>query len=264
MLSTDARPATGPRRLSRQQRTVTAALSLAALCAQLGCAQFTFPTDATSPPIAQIPPAPLPVAPGSIRIRLDQGDLAEAASPTVVYLATDRGMPVFEAPTQEIPIGRSAEGLSPAFAATAVNQSVRFRVVDDIHHHIFSKSEVGAFDLGPLGKNESKRIRFSKPGMRRLYCSLHPAENAALYVAPSPYFAQVPESGEVVLDGLLPGHYRVHAWSESGRPVVADVEVRPGAISQIALHHSDPDPSHADYSYPAQRDPAKLHLGEGD
>ena len=261
MLSTHARRATGPRRVSRKQRTATVALSLAALCVQLGCAQFISPTRR---PSAQIPSAPMPVEPGSIRIRLDQADRAGAASPTVVYLATDRGMPVFDAPTQEIPIGRSVGGLSPAFAATAVNQSVRFRVVDDIHHHIFSKSEVGAFDLGPLGKNESKRIRFSKPGMRRLYCSLHPSENSALYVAPSPYFAQVPASGEVVLHGLLPGHYEVHAWNESGRLVVADVEVRPGAISPIALHRSDPDSSHADHSYPAQRDPAKLYLGEGD
>ena len=241
MLSTQARPANAARRVRRWQEIeiATVALAIFALGVQTGCAGFV--------PVTIPPPAPLPEEakapePGSVRVMVHGLDPSLAAeTPTVVYLAnladlaTDRETPVFEAPSQEIAIGRNDSGLSPAFIAAAVEQSLKFRVDDDIHHHIFSKSEIGAFDLGPLGKNESKRISFHKPGMLRLYCSLHPSENAALYVAPSPHFAKVPASGEVMLRGLLPGRYQVHTWNESGPPLAAQVVVRPGAVSTVEL-----------------------------
>ena len=239
MLSTQARPANAARRVPHWQEFATVVLALVALCVQTGCAGFvpvTIPSPAPLPEEAKAP------EPGSVRVLVHGLDPSLAAeTPTVVYLAnladlaTDREMPVFEAPSQEIAIGRNDSGLSPAFIAAAVEQSLMFRIDDDIHHHIFSKSEVGAFDLGPLGKNESKRISFHKPGMLRLYCSLHPSENAALYVAPSPHFAKVPASGEVMLRGLLPGRYQVHTWNESGPPLAAQVVVRPGAVSTVEL-----------------------------
>jgi plastocyanin len=242
MLSTHARRAAAARRTLRALRTATIALGLIALCALAGCAHF-IPRD--RPRVVQLPsvvPEPVEpiaeVAPGSVRVRV-QADQAEGASPTVVYLTTDRAMPGSKTPTQEVAIGRANGGLSPAFITATVEQNLKFRVADNIHHHIFSKSEIGAFDLGPLGNNESKRISFGKPGILRLYCSLHPSENAALYIAPSPHFAEVPASGEVELSGLLPGRYQVHAWSESGPAMVANVEVRSGAVSPVELRRPD-------------------------
>ena len=232
MLSSRAPLATAARHTPRSRRIAVSAISLCTLCAQLGCMS----PPASSSRSAVVAPIPEPVALGGIRVRMQSRPTDEpAASPTIVYLSANRPLPMSGGPVQLVEIGRNDDGLSPAFITTAIRQSVRFRVVDDIHHHLFSKSKTGAFDLGSLGKGESRRISFEKPGMLRLYCSLHPSENAALFVAPSPHFARVPDSGQAVLTGLLPGRYQLHAWSESRPSSVMDVEVRAGAFSRVEI-----------------------------
>ena len=206
-------------------------LSLLTICAQPGCTTSRAPSP---PPVLPLS-APEPVSLGGIRVRLRSPAAYRFATPTIVYLAAERAQPVWQIPEQLVEIGRSGSGLSPVFIAAAVNQSLKFRVVDDIYHHIFSESSIGAFDLGSLGKGESKRVSFDKPGMLRIYCALHPSENATLYISPSTHFARIPASGEVVLGGLLPGRYQVHAWSESKPNSVANVLVRSGAISRVEI-----------------------------
>jgi hypothetical protein len=179
---------------------------------------------------------------GSLRVRM-QGpvDARATAAPTIVYLTTDHALPVTQRPTRVIEIKRNRGGLSPAFTAAAMRQSLKFRIVDDIHHQIFSESPVGPFDLGSLGRGQSSRVSFDKPGMLRLYCALHPGENAALYISPSEHFAQVPSSGEVVLGGLLPGSYALHIWSESSPGSVVSVEVHSDTVSSADIRRPSPE-----------------------
>jgi hypothetical protein len=162
-----------------------------------------------------------------------------ATTPTIVYLTADRPWPVSPSPTRVIEIKRDEGGLSPAFTAAAMRQSLKFRIVDDIHHQIFSESTVGPFDLGPLGQGQSSGVSFDKPGMLRLYCALHPGENAALYISPSKHFARVPASGEVVLGGLLPGSYALHTWNEFAPESVVSVVVHPGSVSSTDIRRPD-------------------------
>jgi plastocyanin len=170
----------------------------------------------------------------------DPDDGRATTTPTIVYLTSDRAQPVSQSPTRVIEIKRDEGDLSPAFTAAAMRQTLKFRIVDDIHHRIFSESAVGPFDLGSLGKGQSSKVSFDKPGMLRLYCALHPGENAALYISPSDHFAQVPASGEVVLSGLLPGNYALHTWSESAPESVVSVAIHPGSVSSIDIRRPDP------------------------
>ena len=232
MLSIRAWLSTAARQVACSRHISLVVLSLLTICAQPGCTT----SPAPSPPSVLPHSAPEPVSLGGIRVRLRPPAADGFATPTiVVYLAAERAQPVWQIPEQLVEIRRSGGGLSPVFIAVAVNQSLKFRVVDDIYHHIFSESNVGAFDLGSLGKGESKRVSFDKPGMLRLYCALHPSENATLYISPSTHFARIPASGEVVLGGLLPGRYQVHAWSESKPNSVTNVLVRSGAISRVEI-----------------------------
>ncbi len=202
--------------------------------ALLWLAFFIGPGCASDPSTA--PAGPKAVALGGIRIRLHGPHHARAsAPPTIVYLTTDRALPVSQNPTRVIEIKREGGRLSPAFSAAAMRQILKFRIVDDIHHRIFSESPVGPFDLGSLGKGESGRVSFDKPGMLRLYCALHPGEDAALFISPSEHFAQVPANGEVVLSGLLPGRYELHTWGEASPRAVVSVEIHPGSVSSIDL-----------------------------
>jgi plastocyanin len=217
--------------MSRSQHIAVIALSLLALCTSSGCA-----TPSRSIPLAR-PPAAL----GGIHVRMHWADTDGAASaPTVVYLTADRARPVSPSRERVVKIKQSGGQLSPAFFVAAVRQSLKFRVVDDIHHHIFSKSDVGPFDLGSLGEGESARVSFDKPGILRLYCTLHHSENATLYISPSPHFARIPASGEVVLDGLLPGRYELHTWSESRPDSSLDIVVYPSGVSLAEIRGPEP------------------------
>ena len=167
---------------------------------------------------------------GGIRVRMQGPEGGGGATiPTIVYLTAKPALPVSQSPTRVIEIKRDGGSLSPAFSVAIVGQSLKFQIVDEIHHQIFSESAVGPFNLGSLGKGQSGRVSFDKPGMLRLYCALHPGENATLYISPSAHFARVPASGEVVLSGLLPGSYALHTWTESAPESVVSVVIHPGS-----------------------------------
>ncbi len=192
-------------------------------------------------------PSPAPPALGGILGRIQPGlwDRAfDRSTPMLVYLS-DAGLePPAEASSTLAEIRRDGDALSPALLVVAVNQSVEFRITDDIHHRIFSYSDPGGFDLGPLGRGESRAIAFREPGVIRLYCSLHPSESAVIFVAPSPHFAKVPATGEVALSGLVPGRYRLRTWSDVLPSASLDVVVHPGRSTAVeiaipALEQSD-------------------------
>jgi plastocyanin len=219
---------------SRTRRVV--ALAIAALVVYPACAIWPPPGWLSK---AVVPaPSPAPPALGGILGRIDPGlggHTFEAATPMVVYLNDAGAPPPAEASSTVVEIQRDGDALSPALLVVAVTQSVEFRVADEIHHRIFSYSDPGAFDLGPLGRGESKAITFREPGVIRLYCSLHPSESAVIFVAPSPHFAEVPATGEVALSGLLPGLYHLRTWSEALPSASLDVLVHPGRSTAVDI-----------------------------
>ncbi len=52
--------------------------------------------------------------------------------------------------------------------------TVKFPNLDDLHHNIFSLSEIKTFDLGSYGVGESKSVVFEKPGTIEIECAIHP------------------------------------------------------------------------------------------
>jgi plastocyanin len=188
-------------------------------------------------------PSPAPPALGGILGRIDpdlEGHAFDGATPMIVYLSSAGAAPAVEASSAVAEIRRDGEALSPALLVVPVNQSVEFHVADEIHHRIFSYSEPGAFELGPLGQGESRVITFREPGVIRLYCSLHPSESAVIFVAPSRHFAQVPATGEVTLGGLLPGRYRLRTWSEALPSASLEVVVQAGRSTAVDISIPEP------------------------
>lgn len=196
---------------------------------------------------ARVPAStPAPPTLGGILGHIDpglDGHGLDAATPMIVYLTSEGATPSVEATIAVAEIRRNGEALSPALLVVPVNQSVEFRVADEIHHRIFSYSDPGAFDLGPLGHGESRVITFREPGVIRLYCGLHPSESAVIFVAPSPHFAEVSATGEVALNGVLPGRYRLHTWSEALPSASLDVVVQAGRSTAVDISIPGPEES---------------------
>jgi hypothetical protein len=127
------------------------------------------------------------------------------------------------------PVLRPGEhGLVPAVLAVPAGRSIRVANDTEIYHRLFSYSESNPFDLGVLRRGEARSVRLAHPGMVRIYCSLHPAERALVFVAPSSYFATFRPPAAYEIEGVPPGRYRLHAWGESGSPASRAVTVRSG------------------------------------
>jgi plastocyanin len=134
------------------------------------------------------------------------------------------------APGARSAVLRSGEHeLAPAVLAVQAGDSLRFTNDTEIYHRIFSYSESNPFDLGVMRRGDARSVRLAKPGIVRIYCSLHPAERATVFVAPYPHFATFqPPAGYEIRD-VPPGRYRLHAWGEGAAPTSQPVTVLPGA-----------------------------------
>jgi hypothetical protein len=189
------------------------------------------------------PPAPPP--PGSVRGHLVPADGAPTSPGEAVLVFLEpldgAGAPASGAPE---PLLRPGEhGLAPAVLAVPAGGSIRFANEGGIYHRIFSYSAPNRFDLGVVRGGESRSVELREPGVVRIYCSLHPAERAVVFVAPSPYFATFRPPEPYEIHGVPPGRYRLHAWSEHGATAARAVTVRSGAsvAAEIAARPAPPE-----------------------
>jgi hypothetical protein len=180
---------------------------------------------------------PIAPAPGSVRGRLVQpaGAPAPPSEPMAVFLEPLDADPPLAVPAPAPVVRPGEHGLAPAALAIAAGGSVRFANDGPIYHRIFSYSEANPFELGTLRRGEEKSVRFARPGVVHLYCSLHPSERAVLFVAPSPYFATFhpPEAYEI--PEVPPGRYRLHALGVGLGAKARAVTVRSGETTAVAL-----------------------------
>jgi hypothetical protein len=104
---------------------------------------------------------------------------------------------------------------SPDLLIVPVGTTVSFPNMDPIFHNIFSLSRPKSFDLGSYDKGETRKVKFSKPGVEFVYCHLHPNMAAAIVVTPNRWFAQVDGSGHYRIPNVPPGKYTLVAWHKA-------------------------------------------------
>lgn len=136
-------------------------------------------------------------------------DLGDA----VLYLEGPTGAAAAARPaTVEIAI--TDKVYAPHVVVVPVGSTVRFPNHDPFNHNVFSVSEGNEFDLGLYGRGESKAYTFSRPGLARIYCNVHPRMVAYVLVMPNRYYAQPGTDGSFAIDDVPPGSYRLHVWHE--------------------------------------------------
>lgn len=154
--------------------------------------------------------------------------------PIVVYLEPV-GAPSPAARRASPTIRQRYAQFRPGFLAIAAGQTVRMPNDDDIYHNVFSYSKGNEFDLGLYPAGESRSVTFRKPGLVRIYCSIHESMNGTLFVAPSPYFSQASESGSFLIAGVPPGRYRLRTWCERLPETTRELELAPGQSLELEL-----------------------------
>jgi plastocyanin len=149
----------------------------------------------------------------------------------VVYLRDARPQNVM--PTR-VAIRQINESFRPRVVAVTIGSEVEFPNDDPIYHNVFSLSRAKNFNLGRYPRGESRRVRFDRPGVVKVFCEIHSHMSATVMVFDHPWFAVPDGEGRFELPAVPAGEREVTAWHErlgdttlrlrveSGRPAAAD------------------------------------------
>jgi plastocyanin len=96
---------------------------------------------------------------------------------------------------------------------------------DVILHNVFSVSGGNSFDLGLYKKGPGKEATFKEPGLVRVFCNVHQAMVAYIWVLDTPFLAAPGADGSFALTGLPRGPGKLTVWHEQADPVTIDVQV---------------------------------------
>jgi plastocyanin len=143
----------------------------------------------------------------------------------VVYL---RDAPARPTPPVHEEIRQRNETFIPRVVAVPVGSDVDFPNDDPIYHNVFSLSRPKNFNLGRYPRGETRRVRFDKPGIVRVFCDIHSHMSATVIVFNHPWFAVPDENGRYELPNVPPGDREVTAWHERLGDTTAKVHVDAG------------------------------------
>ena len=111
-----------------------------------------------------------------------------------------------------------------------VGSIVEFPNDDPWLHNVFSNSRGLQFDLGLYGAGVLTSVRFDRPGVSYLFCSIHPEMMAVVVTVDSAYFGVSNKGGRIAIDKVPYGQYFLHAWHESAAPLASA-----GALRRVVV-----------------------------
>ncbi|MET0552824.1 MAG: carboxypeptidase regulatory-like domain-containing protein [Vicinamibacteria bacterium] len=117
---------------------------------------------------------------------------------------------------------------APHVLAVAQGTVVSFPNQDKVFHNVFSRSAGSEFDLGLYRNGASRSVRFSKPGLVRVYCNIHPDMAGYVRVLEDGVFTTTDDKGAFRLPGIAPGSRVVQVWDERGGEKQFPVELEAG------------------------------------
>ena len=111
-------------------------------------------------------------------------------------------------------ITQRAKRFSPHISIVPTGSIVDFPNFDPIFHNAFSNFAGQPFDTGLYPPGTTRKVRFQRPGIVRVFCNIHSTMSAVIVVVNSPYTALTAASGEFRIKGVPPGEYTLKVWHE--------------------------------------------------
>jgi hypothetical protein len=123
----------------------------------------------------------------------------------------------------------------PHVLAIRAGTPVSFPNLDPIFHSAFSNFSGQVFDLGLYAPGSSRNITFSRVGVVRIFCNIHPAMSAVIVVLKHPWFAISDSTGGFAISGVPPGEYSVHVFHERATEKTLEALARKIAVGDSNL-----------------------------
>ena len=127
----------------------------------------------------------------------------------VVYL---RDAPPQAVPPMQVAIRQEHERFTPRVVAVTVGSEVEFPNDDPIYHNVFSLSRAKNFNRGRYPRGDTRRVRFDRPGIVKVFCEIHSHMSATVMIFDHPWFAVPGEDGRFELPAMPAGDRQITAW----------------------------------------------------
>lgn len=160
----------------------------------------------------------LPLRAGTLVVDVLQGSglpLADA----VVFLESPQARRQVR-PLMKAEMGQAGKQFVPQVLVVTPGTEVDFPNRDTVRHHVYSFSSVKKFELKLYIGTPTQPVLFDQPGIAVLGCNIHDQMVGWIVIVDTPYFGRTAAQGQVVLDKLPPGNYRLRSW-HPGLPVGA-------------------------------------------
>jgi plastocyanin len=160
----------------------------------------------------------LPLRAGTLVVDVLQGSgrpLADA----VVFLESPQARRQVR-PLTKAEMGQAGKQFVPQVLVVTTGTEVDFPNRDTVRHHVYSFSPVKKFELKLYIGTPTQPVLFDQPGIAVLGCNIHDQMVGWIVIVDTPYFGRTAEQGQLVLDKLPPGNYRLRSW-HPGLPVGA-------------------------------------------
>jgi len=106
----------------------------------------------------------------------------------------------------------------PHVLTVGAGTTVEFPNADPIFHNAFSNFDGKVFDVSLYPPGSTRSVRFSRPGIVRVFCNIHPQMSAVIVVVDSPFFATTGRDGMFSFANVPAGAYELHFFHERATP----------------------------------------------
>jgi plastocyanin len=131
----------------------------------------------------------------------------------VVISLVPAGSPARPVPARHAQMLQKDKTFTPHILPILAGTIVDFPNADPIFHSAFSSYSGQIFDVGLYPPGENRAVRFTRPGIVRVFCNIHPTMSAVIVVLTTPYFASTQKDGTFRIDAS-PGEYDLKVFHE--------------------------------------------------
>jgi plastocyanin len=132
-------------------------------------------------------------------------------------------------------VAQEHTAFAPDLLVVPVGGQVTFPNHDAIFHNVFSYSPPHSFDLGRYPKGQTRTIRFTNPGIVRIFCEIHSSMYGSILIVNTNTYRVINAGDSFDFPDLAPGKYRVTAVDAAGRRSIRELTLGGNDEQSISL-----------------------------